>query len=58
MNEVFEGEIKSMTYTVKMEIFLDDDTIMSESQMSKALKELLECASISVSDVRILDINN
>lgn len=47
-----------MDYTVCLDIDIDSEEIISDKDLEKALKDLLESAPISISNVKILDIND
>jgi len=47
-----------MTYTVKLDLFIDDDNILEDEALIEYLKEILRCGNIDVKDGQILDIND
>lgn len=47
-----------MTYTIKFDLFLDDDNIYSDEEMARILEDILSSVSINVNNVRILEVND
>ena len=47
-----------MTYTVKLDLFIDGDEIISDEVLISALKEVLRSGNIELKDGDVLDIND
>ena len=45
-----------MTYTVSMDIFIDDDNIMEDWELEDAIKEMLNM--VDIEHFRVLDITD
>jgi hypothetical protein len=45
-----------MTYTISMDIFVDDDNIMEDDALEEAIKDMMNM--VSVSNFRVLEIND
>lgn len=45
-----------MTYTVKMDIFIDDDNIIEDYALKEALQEMMNM--VTISDFKVLDITD
>ena len=47
-----------MTYTIQLNLGIDQEEIIGQEDMSRILKDLLGTSTIDVSDVRIIEIND
>ena len=47
-----------MIYTVKLDIFIDGDEIISDEVLISALKEVLRSGNIELEDGYVLDVND
>ena len=45
-----------MTYTIKMDIFIDDDNIIEDEDLKEAIKEMMNM--VTISNFKVLDIND
>ena len=45
-----------MTYTIKMDIFIDDDNIIEDEDLKEAIKEMMNM--VAISNFKVLDIND
>ena len=45
-----------MTYTVKMDIFIDDDNIIEDYALKEALQEMMNM--VTISDFKVLDVTD
>lgn len=47
-----------MTYTVKLDFWIDGDEIASDEEVKAALSELLDGAAWSASNIEVLEVND
>lgn len=47
-----------MTYTVKLDFFIDEDTVRTDEEVVKVLKEIFDYSNCSASDIEVLDVND
>ena len=47
-----------MTYTVKLDFFIDEDGVRTDEEVKEALKEIFDYCSCSASDIVVLDVND
>lgn len=47
-----------MTYTVKLDFFIDEDAIRTDEEVKSVLKEMFDYCDCSVSDIEVLDVND
>ena len=45
-----------MTYTVKMDIFIDDDNIMGDNELEDAIEEMMNI--VTIKNFRVLEVND
>lgn len=47
-----------MTYTVKLDFFIDEDVVRTDKEVEEVLKEIFDYCNCSASDIKVLDIND
>ena len=47
-----------MVYTVQMDLYIDDDEIYSDEDISNIIEECMSVASASVDHIRVIDVND
>lgn len=47
-----------MTYTIKMDLELDEDGISSNEEIAEMVKEMCSSTAIEASNIKILDVND
>lgn len=47
-----------MTYTIKMDLFIDDDKILSDEEVVEAVKELINSTTIEFNNIQVVDVND
>lgn len=47
-----------MVYTVQMDLYIDDDEIYSDEDISNIIEESMSIASASVDHIRVIEVND
>ena len=47
-----------MVYTVQMDLYIDDDEIYSDEDISNIIEESMSVASASVDHIKIIEVND
>ena len=47
-----------MVYTVQMDLYIDDDEIYSDEDISNIIEESMSVASASVDHIRVIEVND
>jgi hypothetical protein len=47
-----------MTYTVKFDLFIDEEGISDDSDIKDYIKECMDSSAVGVSNIQILDVND
>ena len=47
-----------MTYTVKLDFFIDEDVIRTDKEVEEVLKEIFDYSSCYVSNIRVIEVND
>lgn len=47
-----------MTYTIKFDLFVDDDNILSDNEIAEFLKDRIDTPTIDVDNVQVLEVND
>lgn len=47
-----------MTYTVQLDFFIDEDAVRTDEEVKNVLEEIFDSCATSVSNVRVIDIND
>lgn len=47
-----------MTYTVQLEFFIDEDGIRTDKEVKEVLKEIFDYCSCSVSNIRVIEVDD
>ncbi len=47
-----------MTYTVKLDFFIDEDSVRTDEEVKEVVKEIFDCCNCSASDIVVLDVND
>ena len=47
-----------MVYTVQMDLYIDDDEIYSDEDISNIIEESMSVASASVDHIKVIEIND
>ena len=47
-----------MTYTVKLDFFIDEDRVMTDAEVVSVVNEIFDCCNCYVSDVEVLEVND
>ena len=46
-----------MVYTVQMDLYIDDDEIYSDEDISNIIEESMSVASVSVDHIKVIEVN-
>ena len=49
---------EKMVYTVQMDLYIDDDEIYSDEELSNIIEECMNVASASVDHIRVIEVND
>lgn len=47
-----------MTYTVKLDFFIDEDVDRTDEEVEAVLKEIFDYCNCSASNIKVLDVND
>lgn len=47
-----------MTYTVKFDLFIDEEDITDDKDIKDFVKESMDSSAVSVSNIQVLDVND
>jgi hypothetical protein len=47
-----------MTYTVKFDLYIDEEDISDDSDIKDFITECMDSSAISVSNIQVLDVND
>ena len=47
-----------MTYTVKLDLFIDEDTIRTDDKVQDIVKEIFDYCNCSASNIVVLDVDD
>lgn len=47
-----------MTYTVQLDFFIDEDSVMSNEEVQLVVKEIFDCCNCDASNIRVVDVND
>lgn len=47
-----------MIYTIKLDVFFDDDEILSEEKLKEGIKECLDSGNVKICDFKLLYVND
>ena len=53
-----QSEENQMVYTVQMDLYIDDDEIYSDEDISNIIEENMSVASASVDHIRVIEVND
>ena len=53
-----ERKVKTMVYTVQMDLYIDDDEIYSDEDISNIIEESMSVASASVDHIKVIEVND
>ena len=53
-----ETRCKWMVYTVQMDLYIDDDEIYSDEDISNIIEESMSVASASVDHIKVIEVND
>lgn len=53
-----ERKVKTMVYTVQMDLYIDDDEIYPDEDIKNFIKESMNAVSASVDDIKVIEIND
>lgn len=47
-----------MVYTIQMDLYIDDDEIYSDEDISNVIEESISVTSASVDNIRVIEVND
>ena len=47
-----------MTYTVQLDFWIDEDGVRTDEEVKDVLKEIFDTGATSVSDIKVIDVND
>lgn len=47
-----------MTYTVKLDFFIDEDAVRTDEEVVEVVKEIFDYCNCYASDIKVLDVND